>query len=289
MFNTKKLLGVAAASSITLTLVASANQVNAADGQGSTDTPASQLEALVTAYEGHNTFRGVDLTALDGNLELGVVSIDVGDSDGGVEMTGFVDLGLNEDNVHLVAASDGPGMDRFGIVVHDGDVASFRFAAEVPDDAVITHEASGAITVSSSEGETTLAPATAVDADGERLSARYQLLGEELVVDVDLDGAAFPVLIDPVSSAYWWGTQTWYSRADVRASASWYGVIRIANAVCYAMPGWARTACLQTVGAYTNWIYNTWMDAKAYNQCLWMKMTWTGQVIGIGRYACNWG
>jgi hypothetical protein len=91
-----------------------------------------------------------------------------------------------------------------------------------------------------------------------------------------------------VSGSYWWGTQTWYSRSDVRAYASWWGVISIANRVC-AWAGRLQGVCNATVNAYTGWIYNTWMYAKNTNQCLTMKMTWTGQVIGINAYGCNWG
>lgn len=92
-----------------------------------------------------------------------------------------------------------------------------------------------------------------------------------------------------VSSTYWWGSQTWYSRADVRAYASWWGVLSIAQRVCTWGPWWMQAGCKRTVGAYTSWIYNAWMHAKNTNQCLTMKMLWTGQVIGINAYGCNWG
>lgn len=252
------------------------------------------LSELVDTYENHQSFRGIANDQLPINLneglDLGNIIVQL-DGHQGIARDGYVDYGLTTDGLHVIAASDGQHMDRFAIVIHEGGADHYTIPVKLPEHATVDNLPTGTIEVTDANGDTTtLAPASAVDAAGKILDASYRIEDETLKVTVDLDDAQYPVMVDPVSATYWWGTQTWYSRADVRQSASWYGVIGIAAQACNAFGNsTAINACKKTVGAYTNWIYNTWMDAKNNNQCLWMKMTWTGQVIGIGRYDCNWG
>ena len=248
---------------------------------------------LVNAFEKHNTFRGV----ANGNLprtpsqgfRLGVATVTLPSSRAGITRDGFVDYGQVARNTDLIAASDGPTRDRFALVLENA-AAPTRFALNVavPANSTVVNEPSGAIGIKSSRGNTTLAPATAVDSAGHAVPAHYEIQSGKLVVQVRDKGASFPVMVDPVSSAYWWGTQSWYSRSDVRYAANAYSWIGIAKYACYWM-GPLSGLCQQVVGMYTNWISGTWMYAKNTNQCLTMKMLWTGQVIGVNAYACNWG
>lgn len=155
----------------------------------------------------------------------------------------------------------------------------------LPEGAVVTNEESGEVSVRSASGEiTTLAPASAVDAQGKRVDARYRIVGDRLDVQVDLAAAILPVLVDPATTWHWWGKTEYYSRAEVRANADWYSVVRVANNACRTY----GAVCSRTVGRYTSWIYNTWQTAKNSGQCLSMSMTYTGQVTGIRAYTCNW-
>ena len=207
----------------------------------------------------------------------------------GIQHDGFVDLGPTTTDTAVIAASDGPGMDRFALVIDDRDAEQHRFRVSLPEDATVTHRPTGAIDVQSAAGDTTLAPAMAVDAEGTLVPARYRIVDDELLIDVELDDAVLPVMVDPVSANYWWGFQDWYSRGDVRRVANLYSATSIAKVACNWMPGSLRTVCNKAVGRYTGWISGEWRRAKAENKCLTMRMTWTGQVIGISRYACNWG
>lgn len=255
---------------------------------------AQEVSDLVDSYEATQPFRGTrndTLPAMSAEgLELGQVTLTPATDQVGVEADGYVRYDTFAPFVELIAASDGEGMDRFGLVISEGGASSFEIPATVPEGSSIRHTDAGTIEVTTPDNEvTTLAPAIAVDAEGKVLPANYTLSDTAMQINVDLTDAAYPVLVDPVSSRYWWGTQTWYSRADVRRFASYYGIIGIANQACNNMPSRYRSICRATVGRYTGWISNTWQDAKRHNQCLSMRMTWTGQVIGIYRYACNWG
>jgi hypothetical protein len=256
------------------------------------DTSGISTSDLVANYEQQQPFRGTanhELVARGGRLRLGVVEVLTGVTGQLTGRDGYVELGSTGAGATLVAASDGPGMDRFGLVINDRHAEQHRFRMVLPDDATVTHQPTGAIDIHSRAGDTTLAPAMAVDANGNQVPARYQITEKQLVVDVELDNAALPVFVDPVTSYYWWGFTEWYSRSDVRWQADWWSVARVASNACRFTPGHLQSICRATVGRYTSWIYNTWQHAKNTNQCLAMSMTWTGQVTNIYAYPCNWG
>jgi hypothetical protein len=261
----------------------------ASDGENISGTETSEL---VDNYELQQPFRGTannELADRGGRLQLGVVEILAGVAGEPVEHDGYIELGTLGSGAKLIAATDGDGMDRFAVVINDRTDEQHRFRVVLPDGATVEHLATGAIQINSTAGNTTLAPAKAVDADGAQVPARYQIIGDQLVIDVELDEAALPVLVDPVTSYYWWGWTEWYSRSDVRWQADWYSVVRVASSACRFAPGHLQAVCRNTVGRYTSWIYNTWQHAKNTTQCLAMSMTWTGQVTNIYAYPCNWG
>ena len=167
-------------------------------------------------------------------------------------------------------------------MIDDRDLTRFDVPVRLPAGAVVSNEASGAVTVSRPGGSTTLAPATAVDAIGRTVPASYRIVDETLQVRVDLSEAVLPVLVDPSTTWHWWGKTEYYSRAEVRQFADWYSVVRVANGACRGLPA----VCGATVGRYTGWIQSTWQTAKRNNQCLSMSMTYTGQVTGLRAYSC---
>jgi hypothetical protein len=255
-------------------------------------TNGNDTSQLVDAYEQQQPFRGTanELVADgDGLLQLGVVGVLTGVSGDPIARDGYIELGATGAGAVLVAASDGEGMDRFGLVINNRNAEQHRFSVVLPDDATVTHQPTGAIDIHSGTGNTTLAPAMAVDANGDQVPARYQIIQNQLVIDVELDNADLPVFVDPVTSYYWWGFTEWYSRSDVRWQADWWSVARVASNACRFAPGYLQSVCRATVGRYTSRIYNTWQHAKNTNQCLAMSMTWTGQVTKIYAYPCNWG
>lgn len=102
--------------------------------------------------------------------------------------------------------------------------------------------------------------------------------------------AAIRIAPMSVSSNHWWGHEEWFSRSEVR----WYAAVlsRVSGpmyAACNLAPGLGRTACRAAVGAYVGWVSGTFATAARYGQCVYWKMLWTGQVISVSRYACNWG
>ncbi len=255
------------------------------EGRPAQDT---RVSGLVDRFEQVTPFRGTRnelLPAeLGGGVALGDVVLEPGPSAAGVTRDGYRDYGTvgATQRYRVVAASDGPGRSRVGFVIDDPGLTRFDVPVRLPAGAVVDNEASGAVTVTGTGGSTTLAPATAVDADGRTVPASYRIVDGALQVRVDLSDAVLPVLVDPSTTWHWWGKTEYYSRAEVRQFADWYSVVRVANAACRGLPA----VCGKTVGRYTGWIHDTWQTAKRNNQCLAMSMTYTGQVTAIRPYSC---
>lgn len=267
--------------------------VPAATAEPAPPPSADEVDDLVDAYERHQTFRGVanhNLPATPaGGFNLGEVSISAPSGGTGVAGDGYVDYGQIGEHASLVAASDGPGMDRFGVVIAEGGSDNYRFPADVPAGATVVHTDAGTIEITTVEGKTTtLAPALAVDATGRVLPAGYTLTDGFLDVNVNLEGAAFPVIVDPVSAYYWWGHQRWYSISDVQRYASWWGAASVIKLPCKTLRGPAKWLCDRTVGRYINWVLGKFEHAKRHGRCLWFKQAKTGQIWSIGTYRCDW-
>jgi hypothetical protein len=287
------LLGVIAAVAVAMTAtvfvsVASAKSATAKESQAR----SAMISELINTYERQRPFKGV----ADGNLpktlsqglHLGVITVSFNGGKTGINHNGYVDYG-RANGADVIGASDGRNNDRFALVLQNAKAPTrYALMTTLPAHATVVNHPSGSITVNSPTGGTTLAPALAVDARGHLIPARYRITNGKLVITVQNKNATYPVMIDPVSSSYWWGTQTWYSRGDVRNYASWYGAVGVAAAACNEM-GPLAGLCRAVVGRYAGWISGTWMYAKNTNQCLTMRMTWTGQVIGVDAYGCNWG
>jgi hypothetical protein len=92
-----------------------------------------------------------------------------------------------------------------GLVVIDGPDAptEYRFDMTVPDGAVLLPSTDGGAVVVDAEGLVVapVAPAWAVDANGQPVPTHYRIDGTTIVQVIDHHGAAYPVVGVPC----WWG------------------------------------------------------------------------------------
>lgn len=92
-----------------------------------------------------------------------------------------------------------------------------------------------------------------------------------------------------VTSNHWWGHEEWFNRSEVR----WYAAAlsRVSGLISWAcgFAGPGAGACRVAAAVYAGWVINTFRAAASAGQCVYWKMLWTGQVVSVSRYACNWG
>jgi hypothetical protein len=198
------------------------------------ELPADPAESLV--LDGAAGEVGVDLPVVAG---LG---------DGVVDESGAVVYESDTSPVSLAAqATEDGGMQV--LVVIDGPDAptEYRFDMTVPDGAVLLSSTDGGAVVVDAEGLVVapVAPAWAVDANGQPLPTHYRIDGTTLVQVIDHHGAAYPVVGDPCWKC--WG-------AAIGAAIAG-GVV--AAAVCGVTVG---IACPVAVGAAGG------LSAGAYNK-----------------------
>lgn len=264
----------------------------------STKISTSQVADLVKKFEAASPgFTGHATSTMPARLndafKIGGVTIKLGTSATGTRHAGFVDYGTTSRHLRVVAATDGTGTQRFGVVLDPRThTQGVKVPVVLPKSSTVINKANGQVVINhpgnKTGNKTVLAPALAVDATGKSISASYRIIGHHLVIKADLTNATGPVLVDPSASyCYWWGCDTFYSIGEVRWSASAYGYLGVASAACRYM-GPLAGVCRNVVGRYTSWIADTWNAAKNNNQCLKMSMTWTGQVTGVSRYNCGW-
>jgi hypothetical protein len=84
----------------------------------------------------------------------------------------------------------------------------------------------------------TVAPAWALDANGQPVSTRYRIDGTTLVQVIDHAGAVYPVVGDPKFSKSWWGwtvklNASEFSKAQAAVNAG-AGAAAVAAAICGA-------------------------------------------------------
>jgi hypothetical protein len=265
-----------------------------AQGPEPADVPRVSAAELVAHYDALAPgtpagFAGSDNSRLPASLAdgfaLGSVRVLTASGERAPEhVAGVVDYGTTTGGYGVVAASDGPRADRFGLVLLDPRHREVALDVVLPDGAAVDNEETGEVVVTAPGlPPTTLAPARAVDADGSPVPARYRIVGDQLLVEVDLDDAALPVLVDPATANHWWGFTDWYSRGEVQAYADWWRVVRVVEKACRGF-----APCVRLARSYTSWVYGTWQHAKRHNMCLSMSQTWTGQVTGIYAYHCTW-
>lgn len=257
------------------------------------EPPGSDTSALSNAVqifeENASEFRGIGndnlpVQSSDG-LELGSITLRPDTSTEATQLDGFVSYGELEDHATLIAASDGPGMDRFAIIINEGGADSYTIPADMPDGTEIHQDETGSIDITPPDGEqTTIAPAEAVDAEGNLLPARYDLTNDALTITIDLTDATYPVMVDPARAFRWWGIEQWASRSEVRRTAA------AGPAVVWAMKRLCggHAVCLAVVSRAGRWVLGIWQRAARNGQCMNMKTGYTGGFY-LRAYNCNWG
>jgi hypothetical protein len=135
------------------------------------------------------------------------------------------------------------------LVVIDGPDAptEYRFDTTVPAGAVLLPSTDGGAAVVDAEGlvVAVVAPAWAVDANGQPVPTHYQIDGTTLIQVIDHHGAAYPVVGDPCWSC--WG-------AAVGAAIAG-GVV--AAAVCGVTAGIACPVAVGAAAGFSAGAYNT--------------------------------
>jgi len=252
---------------VLLGIIAGLVQLPQAAGAGDVElvsTSGTPTSEMVDLYEQHSPFRGINnsnLPVTAGAVQLGDVTVELPGDGVGVARDGYIDYGFSPEGHGVIASSDGSAMDRFAVILNGPqDPTTISFNANVPPGSTISHDAdTGEIVIATPAGKiTTLAPALAVDAAGEKVPASYTLTDTTLTLTVDTTDATFPVIADPHEAYRWWGIMSWYSRAEVRAYADWWGVAKLTKKACGG--NWV---CKQTVGRYVNWVYNTAIGGPA--------------------------
>ena len=207
------------------------------------ELPADPAESLV--LDGAAGGIGVDLPVVAGL------------DDGVVDESGAVVYQSDTSPVSLAAqATEDGGMQV--LVVIDGPDAptEYRFDTTVPAGAVLLPSTDGGAAVVDAEGSVVavVAPAWAVDANGQPVPTHYRIDGTTLVQVIDHHGAAYPVVGDPCWSC--WG-------AAIGAAIAG-GVV--AAAVCGVTGGITGGAsCVVAIGAAAGFAagaYNTVATGK---------------------------
>ena len=132
-------------------------------------------------------------------------------------------------------------------------------------------------------------PAWAIDADGKSLPTRYTVVDGRLSQQVDHRGAAYPVVADPTISLGWY-VYVRYSRAEVQNFNYWLNVaggVFMVGLMCGSGLGpITALACAAALTAYLGSIIETIQDAKNANQCVELRFTYNGILVGWRRYNC---
>jgi hypothetical protein len=189
------------------------------------ELPADPTESLV-----------LDGAAGEVAVDLPVVA---GLDDGVVDDSGAVVYESDTAPVSLAAqATEDGGMQV--LVVIDGPDAptEYRFDVTVPVGAELLPSTDGGAVVVDAEGLVVapVAPAWAVDANGQPVPTHYRIDGTTLVQVIDHHGAAYPVVGDPKFSKSWWGwtvklNASEFSKVQGAVNAG-AGAAAVAAAVC---------------------------------------------------------
>ncbi len=125
------------------------------------------------------------------------------------------------------------------------------------------------------------------DAAGKELRTSYRIDGSAIVQDVDVKGAAFPIIADPTVKAgfhivpvayvqYTW-SETWYVKNHLPQGA-------IATALLCSRTGPAAPYCAYYGALFVNDVRSTTDAAIARKKCLKMRLPSTLGAIGIPAY-----
>jgi hypothetical protein len=133
--------------------------------------------------------------------EIGVgLPVVAGVGEGVVDESGAVVYESGAGAVSLAAQATVDGGLQVLVVIDGADAPSeYRFDMSVPAGATLVATADGGAEVVGADGQVVagVAPAWALDADGQPVPTRYRIEGTTLVQVIDHHGAAYPVVGDP--------------------------------------------------------------------------------------------
>ena len=174
--------------------------------------------------------------------EIGVgLPVAAGVGDGVVDESGAVVYESDTSAVSLAAQGTVDGGLQVLMVIDGSDAPSeYRFDMTVTAGSTLESTPDGGAQVVGVDGSVvvTVAPAWALDANGQPVSTRYRIDGTTLVQVIDHAGAVYPVVGDPKFSKSWWGwtvklNASEFSKAQAAVNAG-AGAAAVAAAICGA-------------------------------------------------------
>lgn len=209
----------------------------------------------------------------------------------GVAEDGTLVYGSDEDVSLAVQALD-DGARLLVVIEEAGALLSYDFAFDIPEDVDLVLREDGGVDLLASDGWFAGSGDVpwAFDADGRAVPTSYLIEGDVVTQVVEhADGDyAYPVVADPSISLGWY-IYVRYSKSEIQRY--WSGT-DVANKVafalaCQAIPFPYNAACTVASVTYMNSIGQTFKDAKRYNQCVELRLTYYYFVpVGWSRYSC---
>jgi hypothetical protein len=200
---------------------------------------------------------------LGGNAgEIGVgLPVAAGVGDGVVDESGAVVYESDTSAVSLAAQGTVDGGLQVLMVIDGSDAPSeYRFDMTVTAGSTLESTPDGGAQVVGVDGSVvvTVAPAWALDANGQPVSTRYRIDGTTLVQVIDHAGAVYPVVGDP---KYTWGWVTgtvYLDRNETNKLMFGTGLVTLIGGAA-----WYISVPFGTITAYANYVYNEGRCIKA--------------------------
>jgi hypothetical protein len=167
------------------------------------------------------------------------------------------------------------------VVIDGADAPSeYRFDMSVPAGATLVATADGGAEVVGADGQVVagVAPAWALDADGQPVPTRYRIEGTTLVQVIDHHGAAYPVVGDP---KYTWGWVTGTVYLNRNETNKLILGTAITAIITYGFGGWAG-GIPASVSAVATYHYNEGRCVKVKLRPLSTKGLFTWELGSYG-------
>ena len=271
--------------------------------------PALPTVAAADGFESVTADRSVVIPddasgAVEIESEAGVLGIGIpGDADAAATADGIAyEAVAPESDITVRPTAEGVQV----LIAIDGTTApdSFSFPIEVPEGASLQAQEDGSISIISESVATddvpgvvvemgSIAPAWAIDANGDQVPTSYVIEGDVVTQIVDHTDAAYPVVADP-SVSFGRYIYVKYNKTDVRRITS--GIaggtlskVKYAAIVCVAIPNPAAAAAcgFYVYDSYSS-VNATFRSAKAQNRCVELKywLTPPHPLVGWKTYSC---
>jgi hypothetical protein len=211
-----------------------------------------------------------------GEIGVGLPAV-AGVGEGVVDESGAVVYESGAGAVSLAAQATVDGGLQVLVVIDGADAPSeYRFDMSVPAGATLVATADGGAEVVGADGQAMagVAPAWALDADGQPVPTRYRIEGTTLVQVIDHHGAAYPVVGDPnIGNCGWFPVPNctiYFNRSETRRIADGTLGASVVIAACGAASRspWGAVAC----GIVAANIVLGAQSARSQNKCLKLKV-----------------